>query len=143
MKKILLFILIVISIQSFGQPTGYQKRIVNERIQGSFMVDSAFNIPRYYDTTAANLHKRSDSCGAMFFAYGKDSIYYRACNPKRWISVGSGSGTTLTFEESVVKSNDSVFLRNEKVEPATEPSVYGYQNGTYGYKPAAILNLTG
>src|SRR6187402_3075315 len=91
MKKILFFILLIVSVQSLGQiPTGYQKRIVNERIQGSFMVDSAFNIPRYYDTTAANLHKRSDTCGAMFFSYTKDSVYYRACNPKRWITVGSG-----------------------------------------------------
>ncbi len=91
MKQIILILTLFISIHSFGQvPTGYQKRIVNERIQGSFMVDSAFNIPRYYDTTAANLHKRSDSCGALFFAYGIDSVYYRACNPKRWISVGSG-----------------------------------------------------
>jgi len=93
MKKILFFILIVISIQSFAQPAGYQKRIVNERIQGSFMVDSAFNIPRYYDTTAANLHKRSDSCGAMFFSYAKDSIYIRLCNPKKWITLGSGGST--------------------------------------------------
>lgn len=94
MKKLILILTIFISIQSFAQvPTGYQKRIVNERIQGSFMVDSAFNPPRYYDTTAANLHKRSDTCGAMFFAYGIDSLYYRACNPKRWISVGSGSGS--------------------------------------------------
>ncbi len=92
MKKILFFILLIVSFQAFGQPTGYQKRIVNERIQGSFMVDSAFNMPRYYDTTAANLHKRSDSCGAIFFSYAKDSIYYRACNPKRWIILGSGGG---------------------------------------------------
>src|SRR6187399_1454591 len=101
--RIILILTLFISIQSFGQvPTGYQKRIVNERIQGSFMVDSAFNIPRYYDTTAANLHKRSDSCGAMFFAYGIDSIYYRACNPKRWISVGSGSGSGIGVLDTLI-----------------------------------------
>ena len=91
MKKILLFLLLIVSIYSFGQ-TGYQTRKVKERIDGRFMVDSVFNMPRYTDTTAANLHKGLDTCGAMFFSYTKDSVYYRACNPKRWICVGSGSG---------------------------------------------------
>jgi len=91
MKKILFFILLIVSIQSFAQPTGFQKRIVNERIQGGFMVDSLMIMPRFTDTTEANLHKRFDTCGAYFFSYTKDSVYYRACNPKRWVSVGSSS----------------------------------------------------
>ena len=94
MKKILFGLLLIISFQAFGQvPTGYQYRRVNERIQGKFMVDSVFTLPRYTDTVQANLHKLTvDTCGAMFFSYTKDSVYYRACNPKRWITVGSGSG---------------------------------------------------
>ncbi len=141
--RIILILTLFISIQSFGQvPTGYQKRTVNERIQGKFMVDSFFNIPRYTDTTAANLHKGVDSCGSMFFSYTKDSVYYRACNPKRWICVGSGTGTTKTYPGSVIDSMDNVFLTGEFAEPATDPTVYGYQNGSYGYKPSVIVNLT-
>jgi lysophospholipase L1-like esterase len=92
MKKILFAILVLIGINSFGQvPTGFQVRIVRERIQGKLMVDSVFYVPRYTDTVQANLHRLTvDTCGAMFFSYTKDSLYYRACNPKRWITVGSG-----------------------------------------------------
>ena len=51
MKKILLFLLLIVSIYSFGQtPPGYQTRIVRERIQGSFMVDSGLHVPRYNGT---------------------------------------------------------------------------------------------
>ncbi len=93
MKNIFVLFLLIVSFQSFGQtPTGHQVRKVNERIQGEFIVDSAFTLPRYTDTTAANLDKAFDTCGKMFFSYAKDSVYYRACNPKRWITVGSGSG---------------------------------------------------
>ena len=51
MKKILFGLLVLISIQALGQnPPGYQSRIVRERIQGSFMVDSTLHIPRYNGT---------------------------------------------------------------------------------------------
>jgi len=51
MKKILGLILLVVSVNLFGQtPPGYQTRIVRERIQGSFMVDSTLHIPRYCGT---------------------------------------------------------------------------------------------
>lgn len=47
MKKILLFVLILITIQSFGQnPSNYQYRTVRERLL-AFMVDSSFHVPRY------------------------------------------------------------------------------------------------
>ena len=84
--------------QPYSQYGGKWKRII---------VDSVFNIPRFTDTTQANLHIGFDSCGAMFFSYTKDSIYYRACNPKRWISLGSGGGTG---------SVDSVVLRNDTLK---------------------------
>src|SRR5687767_3503523 len=119
MKKILFAILVLISFQAFGQvPTGYQKRIVNERIQGEFMVDSAFHLPRYYDTTAANLDKAFDTCGKMFFSYAKDSVYYRACNPKRWITVGTSTSNfanaNLTLTGNRVHNGDykSVEINN-------------------------------
>jgi len=108
MKKILLFLFILVSFQAFGQtPTGFQSRKVNERLQGKFMVDTAFYLPRFTDTVQANLHKLVDTCGSMFFSYTKDSIYYRACNPKRWISLGSGSGSGKV---------DSVILRNDTLK---------------------------
>ena len=47
MKKILLFILVLVSVQVFGQnPSNYQYRTVRERLL-AMMVDSSFHIPRY------------------------------------------------------------------------------------------------
>jgi lysophospholipase L1-like esterase len=152
MKKILFFILLIVSIQSFGQPTGFQKRIVNERLQGGFIVDSLMVMPRFTDTTQANLHKRFDTCGAYFFSYTKDSVYYRACNPKRWICVGSGSGSgsgidslyaDTTFHKVSAYTADQKRgnVLGEIYSQTTFTDLDTFTVNTSPYKPATISNL--
>src|SRR5688572_18668673 len=47
MKKILSLVLLIVSIQSFGQnPPGYKSKIVKDKLQSSFMVDSGLHILR-------------------------------------------------------------------------------------------------
>ena len=158
MKKILFFILLIVSIQSFGQgtykgeskigeiiyydgyfiknnhftttPTGFQTRIVNERIQGGFMVDSLMIMPRYSDTTEANLHKRFDTCGSYFFSYTKDSVYYRACNPKRWICLGSGGGSGGFFNPDQTSTGNTSHDANYKSFDVTKMLSGHWKAGT-------------
>lgn len=51
-------------------------------------------VPRYNDTTAANLVTLPpsspigiDSCGAIIFTYDINNFWARACSPKRWVRV--------------------------------------------------------
>ncbi len=54
------------------------------------------------------------------------------------ISAGVG---TLKFAESVVKSNDSVYLRGEKALPPVNNTAYSVMNNVQGHNPIAILNV--
>ena len=112
--RIILILTLLISIQSFGQvPTGYQVRRVNERLQGKFMIDTSVTLPRYADTTAANLHKGVDTCGAVFFAYLTNSLWIRACNPKHWVEVGSSGVTENIFTSDGILEGDRTVTGNE------------------------------
>jgi hypothetical protein len=72
-----------------------------------------FFVPRYNDTTEANLNKGIDSCGALIFSRDVNAFYYRACNPKRWTAIAGGSGSTPTLQQvltagSTVTSNNTI-----------------------------------
>lgn len=45
-----------------------------------------FFIPRYTDTTQANVSRGIDSAGAIIYTYNY-GLWYRAHNPKRWIAI--------------------------------------------------------
>jgi len=47
-------------------------------------------IPRYNDTTAANLQKGIDTSGAIVYCYNTKTIWYRQNSPKKWVNLGSG-----------------------------------------------------
>ena len=147
MKKIFFAILVLVGINSFGQrkdvpaafyfpfnkhlidyfmppvPTGYQTRIVNERIQGSFMVDSAFNMPRYYDTTAANLHKRSDSCGAEFYSYKDKTVWMRIC------PLGAGKYWAMTANSDNVFTIINNYLDSNYYQPNDSTLIICFPDG--------------
>lgn len=87
MKKIFGLILLVITLNSFGQnPTNYQYRTVRERLL-SFMVDSSLHIPRYNaapsgirvgsSTQAGNIV--IDTTNMIIWAY-KNYSWYRVAN---------------------------------------------------------------
>ena len=55
----------------------------------------------------------------------------------------AGAGSNLIFEESVVESNDSVFLEGEKANPFTNNTVYGQNSlGVKGAMPIIEVDLT-
>ncbi|HMW11058.1 MAG TPA: hypothetical protein PJ987_11510, partial [Bacteroidia bacterium] len=46
-------------------------------------------LPRYNDTTAANLQKGIDSCGAIIFTYDIAALWFRSCSngSKQWVQI--------------------------------------------------------
>lgn len=103
MKKIFLIILVLSVGRLFGQSivprTNPSFTVSDARFQAQL---NAF-IPRYIDTTAANVQKGIDSCGAIIFTYSANAYWYRACSPKHWVLVGAPtsfnfiSDSTLTI----------------------------------------------
>jgi hypothetical protein len=101
MKKILGLILLLISVQMFGQdPPGYQHRIVRERIQGSFMVDSTLHIPRYCGTPSGVRGGGSIQDGALAIDTCNNILYYYSS--AAWIAVGT---TNIYNSNGVLTSN--------------------------------------
>lgn len=91
MRKLGLFTIVLFSfLSSFAQPiTGRSSSSVtvsDERWQGHLNMFA----PRYVDTTAANLQKGIDSCGAIIFTYDVNGLWERKCSPKRWEQLGGG-----------------------------------------------------
>jgi hypothetical protein len=90
MKKIFLVVLLsIVCSLSFSQAItnrGTSSVTVSDaRLQAQYNLF----IPRYADTTAANLQKGIDSCGAIIYTYSGNKIWKRGCSPKRWIEVGA------------------------------------------------------
>lgn len=95
MKKILLFILTLISLSSIGQPivgrAGSSFTVMDSR----WMAQYNLFLPRYADTTAANVQKGIDSLGAKIFTYDVFGEWLRvkdANGVKKWIQTSSSSG---------------------------------------------------
>jgi hypothetical protein len=88
MKKIFVSLLIIFSIGScYGQTivnrAGASNTVSDSRHQAAL---NAF-LPRYADTTAANVQKGIDSCGAKIYTRSPQALWYRACSPKRWVRI--------------------------------------------------------
>jgi hypothetical protein len=97
MKRILLFCLLLVSFNSFSQIAVYRST------SGVTSMDSRMGaylnmfLPRYIDTTAANVQKGIDSCGAIIFTYTGNTVWKRSCNPKKWEEVGGSSTSTNIY----------------------------------------------
>lgn len=95
MKKLLLFLLFVLSFavcfsQSIVNRSNSSVTVSDARLQAGLN----FFAPRYLDTTAANIQKGIDSCGAIIFTYDVMSYWGRKCSPKRWELLGGSGGNT-------------------------------------------------
>ena len=118
MKKIFLIVFLLLGLYGFSQP------IVNRSGNANTVVDyrwgSLYNMfaPRYFDTTAANLQKGIDSCGAIIFCYVTNSLWYRQCAPKKWVQFGSGSGGSQTWQQTLLVSNGSLLTQNNDIDVA-------------------------
>ncbi len=104
MKKLLLLILICVCActsysQSVQQRSAPAITVQDARWMGQYNLFA----PRFADTTAANIQKGVDSCGALIFTYDWNGYWYRACNPKHWVQIfpgGTPSTDTLAWKTS-------------------------------------------
>src|SRR6185312_1152674 len=94
MKKLLTIFCIILSFASFGQ-IPVITRTNGTTVPNDYRLKTQlnFNMPVYLDTTNANMTGAigNDSCGAIIFTYTDNLVWVRACSPKRWLPIGSGS----------------------------------------------------
>jgi hypothetical protein len=103
MNRIILLFLFVFSYcvgtsQSISQRSQPVITVQDARLFAQFN----FRPPVFSDTIQANLQIGLDSCGALIFSRSINSYYYRACSPKRWVAIGSGSGGGGTFQNNII-----------------------------------------
>lgn len=87
-----LFLTILVSLCSsilFAQPIVNRAGNANTVADGRHQSTLNDFLPRYADTTTANLPANIgiDSCGAQIFTYDINSVWIRKCSPKRWEKV--------------------------------------------------------
>ncbi len=130
MKKILSLIVFLFGFfVSFGQPivnrAGQANTVADARLQATLN----FFVPRFADTTAANLQKGIDSSGAMIFAYNTNSLWVRAISPKRWVEVSAGSSVQ--------------FIDSLRLDTAIDRSVIvGWGNSLTAAQPGYVQYLS-
>lgn len=100
MKKLITILFILSSYLGISQAivprAGSGQTVSDARLQAALNMF----LPRYSDTTSANVNRGIDSCGAMIYVYDLNAIMYRQCSPKKWVLAssggGGGSGTVLS-----------------------------------------------
>lgn len=108
MKKILLIPFLFFSAIVFSQTivnrAGPANTVADPRLQAT----KNLYLPRYNDTTTANIAGANltvnnlgiDSCGAKIYTRNPQAVWTRYCNPKRWVREGadaSGGGSVVTI----------------------------------------------
>ena len=94
MKKLLTILFVLFSVVCFSQSIVPRATAGNTVSDARLQAQYNFFIPRYADTTAANVQKGIDSTGAIIFTYDVNNFWVRVGNPKHW-QQGSGGGTVL------------------------------------------------
>jgi len=95
MKKILYILLLLISVNTIGQPVLQRATSGNTVKDERWMAGLNAFMPRFSDTSAASLAKGIDSSAALVYIYSTSSFWFRQHSPKRWVQI-SGSDSLLT-----------------------------------------------
>jgi len=124
MKKILILILSCFSYFIGSSQSVIQRSTATNTVQDArWMGQFNMFVPRYNDTTAANLQKGIDSCGAMIFTYDYNGYWFRACNPKRWLQIiPSGNPTKDTLYWKIGGNNLSALASDRPHLGSTDSS---------------------
>lgn len=158
MKKYLFILFFaLVSIFAYSQPVVNRANSANTVSDARLQAGLNFYIPRVQDTTAANTTKGIDSCGALIYNRSTNSIWYRACSPKRWLPLEGGNGeidllpvagqsnavgNSTNPSAAIVPTTGTAFqFYNNAISAAVEP--IGNSNGSaWGAFAASYYKLT-
>ena len=114
-KKIVLVLCVLfVYVSGIAQPVTARSSSVVTVMDSRFFAQYNFRPPVFPDTTAANVQKGLDSCGALIFTYDYNGYWYRACSPKRWVKVGASlAGDTAYVSSRQLTPNTFVLCRGD------------------------------
>lgn len=116
MKYFITILFISFFITSHSQPVVNRAGPANTVQDSRLMALYNLVIPRFVDTTSANLQKGVDSCGAIIFVYTGNKFYGRQCNPKAWIEITTGTPTVPTLQQVFdIENADAQMNKNNDV----------------------------
>jgi len=140
MKKVIIFIFIIlICFKGLAQPIINRASATNTVQDGRWMGQYNAFMPRYNDTTSANLQKGIDSCGALIYTRDVAAIWFRACtgySSRVWIQIqpaGSSSGQNPWL----IGGNNGLFTSPVDPQYAGTKTVQGF-----GFKTSDVARLT-
>ena len=102
MKKLLTILFLFCFYISFAQPVVNRSGPANTVQDARWMAQYNLFVPRYADTTAANLSSGVDSCGAIIFTYNTNGLWVRLCSPKRWSQLSSATSINIYNSDGTI-----------------------------------------
>ena len=112
MKKLICIILgLFLFTCSYGQAIINRSGPANTVQDARWMSQYNAFLPRYNDTTAANLQKGIDSCGAIIFTYDIAALWFRSCSngSKQWVQILPAGSPTPGGQAWVNPINNNLF----------------------------------
>jgi hypothetical protein len=134
MKRIVVSLLVLFTtFSAFAQPITRRAMDVNTVSDARLQAEKNFFLPRYADTTAANLSKGIDSCGASIFTYDNNTQWLRACNPKRWVKAAGSlvAGNTATVNLSGDGSTATPLTADVNLSTTGQNAIVALADGLY------------
>lgn len=145
MKYILLILALLCSISSYSQIIARSTNTSNTLTDERLHIKRILGIPRYIDTTAANINKGEDSCGTIIYTY-PNKMWIRSCSPKAWTEVGAGSITEVDPVSTHISDTSAMlfpYLRKSQAYSSyidtshTNHGMLTYLEGLYIYEKNA------
>jgi hypothetical protein len=88
MRKVLLFVFLLVCSYTFGQPIVNRAGAANTVADANLFALRSFRPPVYADTTAANnAYPTLDSAGKVFYSFNDKAIWFRQHSPKKWVKL--------------------------------------------------------
>ena len=112
MKKLICIILgLFLFTCSYGQAIINRSGPANTVQDARWMSQYNAFLPRYNDTTAANLQKGIDSCGAIIFTYDIAALWFRSCSngSKQWVQILPAGSPTPGGQAWINPGNSNLF----------------------------------
>lgn len=117
-----LLILLFFSTAVFSQqrdPTPGTQPRANQQIQvedANWFARNNLGLPRFADTAQANTFTKMDTCGRFIYTYDINGLWYRACSPKRWVTLP---------QQGIIINGDTVTYLMDVSRPGGQLNVYG------------------